>query len=202
MWRGSREDTLAHAEEIFEQPETPVKKDPRQADGSSCFREPIDLFFQTTIFSRQFNLIWVVQSAPQKHSAFHSSQITGLCPAIPFHPRGVSRSSRTLGCGIRWTQWRTRTNGAGCGRRSRVVLTPRRWRLSSWEASFSGAMVARKPGHQGELGVSRKTIVQGMPGRFRRTCGDYRVLSTFCTRAAGATGTRHSLRPLYVEGQR
>jgi hypothetical protein len=58
------------------------------------------------------------------------------------------------------------------------------------------AMVARKPGHQGELEVSRKTIVQGMPGRFRRTCGDYRVLTTFCTRTAGATGTRHSLRPL------
>jgi hypothetical protein len=26
------------------------------------------------------------------------------------------------------------------------------------------AMVARKPGHQGELGVSRKTIAQEMPG--------------------------------------
>ena len=71
-------------------------------------------------------------------------------------------------------------------------------------------MVARKPGHQGERVISRKTIVQGMPGRFRRTCGDYRVLTTFCTRAAGATSTRHSLRPLswrvacalIVEGQR
>jgi hypothetical protein len=62
--------------------------------------------------------------------------------------------------------------------------------------------VARKPGHQGERVISRKTIVQGMPGRFRRTCGDYRVLTTFCTRAAGATGTRHSLRPLTGEGQR
>ena len=77
-----------------------------------------------------------------------------------------------------------------------MVLTPRRWRLSPREASFSGAMVARKPGHQGERVISRKTIVQGMPGRFRRTCGDYRVLTTFCTRAAGATSTRHSLRPL------
>jgi len=27
------------------------------------------------------------------------------------------------------------------------------------------AMVARKPGHQGERGVSRKTTAQGMPGR-------------------------------------
>jgi hypothetical protein len=31
---------------------------------------------------------------------------------------------------------------------------------------------------------------------FRRTCGDYRVLTTFCTRAMGATGTRHFPRPL------
>jgi hypothetical protein len=30
---------------------------------------------------------------------------------------------------------------------------------------------------------------------FRWTCGDYRVLSTLCTRAAGATGTRRFLRP-------
>jgi hypothetical protein len=30
-------------------------------------------------------------------------------------------------------------------------------------ASFSEAMVANKPGHQGELEVSRKTIAQGMP---------------------------------------
>ncbi len=36
-------------------------------------------------------------------------------------------------------------------------------------------MVARKPGHQGERVISRRTIVQGMPGRFRRTCGHYRV---------------------------
>ena len=91
---------------------------------------------------------------------------------------------------------RHETNDVARGRQSRVVPTPRRWRLSPREASFSRAMVARKPGHQGERVISRKTIVQGMPGRFRRTCGDYRVLTTFCTRAAGATSTRHSLRPL------
>src|ERR1700753_883939 len=48
------------------------------------------------------------------------------------------------------------------GRRSRVVLTPRRWRQVSG-AIFPGAMVATKPGHQGELEVSRKTIAQEMP---------------------------------------
>jgi hypothetical protein len=34
-----------------------------------------------------------------------------------------------------------------------VVLTPRRWRQVG-ERKFSTAMVANKPGHQGERGVS------------------------------------------------
>jgi hypothetical protein len=34
------------------------------------------------------------------------------------------------------------------------------------------AMVARKPGHQGERGVSRKTIAQGRPDESAFTCGD------------------------------
>ena len=37
---------------------------------------------------------------------------------------------------------------------------------SSWEASFLGATVARKPVHRGERGVSRKTIAQGRPECF------------------------------------
>ena len=37
---------------------------------------------------------------------------------------------------------------------------------------FARVMVATKPGHQGEREGNRKTIVQGMPVRFRRTCGD------------------------------
>src|SRR6476661_5638598 len=48
-----------------------------------------------------------------------------------------------------------------------------------------------------EHGISRKTIARGMPGNFRRTCGDYaRVLLLHCTRGYGCIGTRHSLRPL------
>jgi hypothetical protein len=54
------------------------------------------------------------------------------CPAP--HERGVSRSSRTLGAGC---------GGRGCafdeqrkrGRRSRVVLTPRRWRQVALKVS-------------------------------------------------------------------
>ena len=76
-----------------------------------------------------------------------------------------------------------------------MVLTPRRWRQVLEKLRFLGMMVANKPGHQGEREGNRNTIVQGMPGRFRCTCGDYRVLTTFCTRAAGAPRTRHFPRP-------
>jgi hypothetical protein len=47
--------------------------------------------------------------------------------AVSSHLRGVSRSSRTRG-GMRWTRMAPMTNGAYRGRRSRVVLTPRRRR--------------------------------------------------------------------------
>jgi hypothetical protein len=33
-----------------------------------------------------------------------------------------------VGCGMRWTRQRQKTSDVACGRRSRVVLTPRRWR--------------------------------------------------------------------------
>jgi hypothetical protein len=38
---------------------------------------------------------------------------------------------------------------------------------SSWEASFSGATVTRKPDRRGEHEVSRKTTAQGRPECFR-----------------------------------
>src|SRR6476660_3237404 len=41
------------------------------------------------------------------------------------------------------------TNSARRGRRSRVVLTPRRWRQVSREV-FREATVAKEPGHRGE----------------------------------------------------
>src|SRR5258708_6285402 len=59
------------------------------------------------------------------------------------------------------------------------------------------ATVSNKRGHRGEREVSRKTIARGMPGDFRRDRGDYaRMLFSFACEAAGASGARHSLRPL------
>jgi hypothetical protein len=57
-----------------------------------------------------------------------------------------------------------------CVRRSRVVLTPRRWRQvcgrrcrPSRARHAAQARVARTPGRPGEREISRKTIAQGMP---------------------------------------
>jgi hypothetical protein len=86
-----------------------------------------------------------------------------------------------------------------CGRRSRVVLTPRRWRQVC-ERQLSQATVARKPGHRGERDISRKTIARGMPGDSGVTV----VTTLVCYlhtahEATGASGARHSLRPLISE---
>src|SRR5258706_16405170 len=59
------------------------------------------------------------------------------------------------------------------------------------------ATVSNKPGHRGEHEVSRKTIARGMPGY----SGVPVVTTLVCfvsiaREAAGALGTRHSLRPL------
>jgi hypothetical protein len=57
-----------------------------------------------------------------------------------------------------------RTSDAAGGRRSRVVLTPRRWCQVLEKQSFFGAMVAKEPGHQGEPEISCKPS--------RRECRD------------------------------
>ena len=78
-------------------------------------------------FPSSIKLIWVVQILPQKYFRFHGTQITGLISAIPFRERGRWPSSLTLGRDavdavgtIDELCWRVR--------RSRVVLTSRRWR--------------------------------------------------------------------------
>jgi hypothetical protein len=62
--------------------------------------------------------------------------------------------------------------------------------------------VTKKPDRRGEYDISRKTIARGMPGDFRcdltNACAHYPL--PLHTRLAGASGARHSLRPLIGEG--
>jgi hypothetical protein len=80
-----------------------------------------------------------------------------------------------------------------------VVLTPRRWRQVC--GAIRVTTVAKEPGRRGEHEISRKTIAQGRPD-----CSGEPVVTTlvwfiyFPREAAGATGTRLSLRPLVFRG--
>jgi hypothetical protein len=74
---------------------------------------------------------------------------------------GRSRSSRTRG-GMRWTQMVLLTRAPACGRRSRVVLTPRRRRqVSGGNSADDGD---KKADHRGARRKPLKPLRAGMPG--------------------------------------
>jgi len=72
------------------------------------------------------------------------------------------------------------------GRRSRVVLTPRRWRQVPGK-QFSGVTVARTPDHREEHEVSRKTIARGNVGSPPLPCMLVCVFCASCTRDRGCS---------------
>jgi hypothetical protein len=89
-----------------------------------------------------------VQPACEKYSASTAAKITFIDGPSRSTRRGGSRSSRTRS-GMRWTQGCARTNAQTCGRRSRVVLTPRRWRqvvTMLTHRTGDGGKKARSPG--------------------------------------------------------
>jgi len=81
-----------------------------------------------TILLNSINVIWAVQSCLQKYSASRLPQITSRTLAIPSHTEGRFAIVTDVGGGMRWTQAALKTRARTCGRQSRVVLTPRRWR--------------------------------------------------------------------------
>src|ERR1700677_4088830 len=89
-------------------------------------------------------MIWVVQSFAQKYSHFLLTQITCISLVIPAQHRGAFRDRHERRVGMRWTRAALLTRALICGRRSRVVPTPRRWRQVPGKQSFLGAMVATK----------------------------------------------------------
>jgi hypothetical protein len=101
--------------------------------------------------------------------------------------RGVSRSSRTRG-GMRWTRTAPMTNGAGRGRRSRVVLTPRRrCQACGRYPAGDGDKKARSPGRARRKPL--KPPCAGMPGDPGGPCGGYtRVPPTLRARGCGCSG--------------
>jgi hypothetical protein len=78
-------------------------------------------------FVSDIKSIWVVQTDSEKFPAFAVGQISASTPAIPASLEGRIAIVTDVGHGMRWTRQRQKTNDVACGRRSRVVLTPRRW---------------------------------------------------------------------------
>ena len=87
---------------------------------------------------------------------------------IPAQHRGAFRDRHERGVGMRWTRQRRSANilrGRTALMRTVKPCGPDAPTLaSSWRKPFPLAMVARKPGHQGERGGNRKTIAQEAPG--------------------------------------
>src|ERR1700738_5175991 len=101
---------------------------------------------------------------------------------------------------MRWTRAAPKTRALACGRRRRVVLTPRRWRQVGDDASHhadGGGKQARSPGRaRNKLLKPSRAGMPGDPGATVVT----NARAYYSTRAAaGATGTRHSPRPLLGE---
>jgi hypothetical protein len=89
--------------------------------------------------------------------------------------------------------------GVTSGRRSRVVLTPRRWR-QVLRITLRGDG-GKKADLRGERGISRKPLRAGMPGDSGATAVNTRVhFPHLCAHeAVGALGIRHSPRPFGAE---
>src|SRR3984957_1991268 len=122
--------------------------------------------------------------------------------AIPAHTEGRFAIVTNVGQGqgMRWTRAAPKTRALACGRRSRVVLTPRRWRQVGDDASHhadDGGKQARSPGR------ARNKLLKpsraGMPGDPGATVVTNARAYHSTRAAAGATGTRHSPLPPWAK---
>jgi hypothetical protein len=142
-------------------------------------------------FSRGINVIWVVQSPLQKYFRSLLTQITCISLAIPAQYRGAFRDRHERKVGMRWTRAALLTRAPARGRRSRVVLTPRRRRqVGERDFTDDGDKKARSPGR------ARNRLLKpsraGMPGDPGATVVTNARAYHSTRAAAGATGTRHS----------
>jgi hypothetical protein len=113
-----------------------------------------------------------VQPPLQKFLPSLLTQITCISFAIPSHTKGRFAIVTDVGHGMRWTRVTLLTRAQPCGRRSRVVLTPRRWRQVGDDASHhagDGGKQARSPGR-----ARRKPLkpLRGECRAIRRDRGD------------------------------
>jgi len=129
----------------------------------------------------------IVHPLSQKYFCFSEYTNQSITRPVPHPQEGRFAIVTDVGRGMRWTFWCSVTS---CTKRTAKPCGPDAPTLasSSWEASwFSGAMVATKPGRQGEHGVSRKTIAQGMSDRLRCPVCSCAFFCAVCTRDRGCS---------------
>jgi hypothetical protein len=135
-----------------------------------------------------------VQPSLQKYFGSLLRQITSSSSPSRPNTKGRFAIVTNVGLGMRWTRAAPKTRALICGRRSRVVLTPRRWRqVGERHFTGDGGNKARSPGRARNKRL--KPSRAGMPGDPGATVVT-NARAYYSTRAAaGATGTRHSPLP-------
>jgi hypothetical protein len=112
----------------------------RDPQGRSALRAQADLL-------NRIKLMLPVQSPFAKIFPFPSDPNHLHISRHPSPHEGAFRDRHERRVGMRWTRVALLTRAHPCGRRSRVVLTPRRWRQAS-QRQLREATVANKPGHR------------------------------------------------------
>ena len=175
------------------------------------------------VTARRANRSKPVHPSREKYTASRLTQITTTTPAIPRSQEGRIAIVTDVGCGERWPRRRGRATGfrrAGFMPVSESRARRTRWRRTAkpcgsgtrcWCQAGGGnvdptgfrqsfnppAMEAKGIRLQGERGISRQTIAQGMPECSSCTCMLVCVFfALIAHETAGAASTRHSLRPL------
>jgi hypothetical protein len=129
--------------------------------------------------------------------ACDDGQITGTFPRVFCPHEGRFAIVTKRGAGDAVDAAGARDEGACRGRRSRGVLIPRRWYQALKKLTLlrgDGGNKARLSGETTKETV--KTIARGMPDVSGVTVVTCLRAFYFARKAAGATGARHSLRPL------
>src|SRR4030081_1757755 len=99
---------------------------------------------------------------------------------------------------MRWTQAVLKTRAPTCGRRSRVVLMPRRrHQVLREDAQDDGDKQARSPGRARRKPL--KPLRAGMPGLTGELVVTTLVCFLHCTRGCGCIGAWHSPRPHWAD---
>jgi hypothetical protein len=129
-----------------------------------------------------------VHTQSQKYSASRLTRLKSISPAVLSHSEGRFANVTDVGAGCDG-RCGARDGRCRCGRRSRVVLTPRRWcQVGGSNSADDGGKRARSPGSAKE---AVKTIARGC-----RAFSGVTVVTNarvyYTTRAAaGASGARH-----------